>query len=134
MNKRQKDDYETRKTLERNGWKVQKQDAVKFNGGTENLPHATLKLISAWYLKQECGYRIDTEVEMSNGEVDVLAWTAEDIIVVECETSPTEAVVSDKIARYVKDEPPRECWVLNVNDAPEERSTCYRWVSEELGL
>jgi len=132
--KRKLDDWNARKELERAGWDVSKEDAVKFNSGSETLAHASLKLTVAWYLKQECGYRIDTEVEMSNGEVDVLAWTAGDIIVVECETSPTEAVVSDKIARYVENEPPRECWVLNVNDAPEERSTCYRWVSEELGL
>jgi hypothetical protein len=134
MSKRKFNDWNARKELDEAGWDVSKTDSVKFNSGSETLSHANLKLTVAWYLKQECGYRIDTEVEMGSGEVDVLAWRESDIIVVECETSPTDAVVSDKIKRYVHDEPPRECFVLNVNDAPEERSTCYRWVQEELGL
>ncbi|WLW38126.1 hypothetical protein [Halorubrum tailed virus BLv36] len=132
--KRKFNDWNARKELEKSGWDVSKQDCVKFNSGSETLAHANLKLTVAWYLKQECGYRIDTEVEMPEGEVDVLAWKGSDIIIVECETSPTQAVVSDKISRYVENQPPRECWVLNVNDAPEERSTCYKWVSEEIGL
>jgi len=131
--KRKWNDWNTRKELSREGWEVAKQDSIKFNSGSETLAHADLKLVVSWYLKQQ-GYRIDTEVEMSNGEVDVLAWTAEDIIVVECESSPTQSVVSDKIARYVENEPPRECWVLNVNDAPQELHNRYKWVAEELGL
>jgi hypothetical protein len=131
--KRKWNDWNTRKELSRAGWDVSKQDSIKFNSGSETLAHADLKLVVSWYLKQQ-GYRIDTEVEMSNGEVDVLAWTAEDIIVVECETSPTQSIVSDKIARYVENEPPRECWVLTVEDAPQELHNRYKWVAEELGL
>jgi len=132
--KREYDDYTTRTVLENAGWQVEKQDAVKFNSGSETLPHASLKLITCWYLKQECGYRVDTEVEMPHGDVDVLAWDANDIIIVECETAPTDEVISDKIARYVDGQPPRECWVLNPNEMPEKTLEAYEWVSEEIGL
>ena len=134
MTKRKFDDWNARKELANAGWNVQKQDAVKFNGGVESLAHANLKLVVAWYLKQECGYRVDTEVEMDGGEVDVVAWKADDIIIVECETSPTQEVISDKIDRYVKDQPPRECWILNVNNAPANIHECYAWVADEIGL
>lgn len=132
MTKRQAEDYKQRKRLENSNWNIQKRDAVHFNGGSETLAHANLKLIVAWYLKYEQGYRVDTEVEMPDGEVDVLAWNAEDIICVECETSPTDDVIADKIERYVNGQPPRECFVLNVNEAPANIHECYEWVSEQL--
>jgi hypothetical protein len=134
MTKRQRDDYQARTTLHNAGWTISKQDSVKFNSGSETLEHADLKLVVCWYLKQECGYRVDTEVEMDHGEVDVVAWKENDIVLVECETEPTKDVISDKISRYVTNQPPRECWVLSVNDAPEKLMERYQWVSEEIGL
>jgi len=129
-----KNDYEPRKRLKRAGWDVSKPDTVSFNAGSETRAHVHLKLSVAWYLKYECGYRVDTEVEMSHGEVDVLGYKADDIIIVECETKPTDDVVSDKINRYVEGQPPRECWVLPVEDCPADIHEAYKWIKQELGL
>jgi len=134
MTKRDRAEYEARTTLQKAGWDVQKQDSVKFNGGSETRSHAHAKLTVAWYLKYECGFRVDTEVEMGDGEVDVVAWEEDDIVVVEVETSPTDDVVKDKIGRYVKGQPPRECWLLNVGEIPSDIHEAYEHIANKIGL
>jgi len=132
MNKDQFDKLGSHITLNEADWKVGK--ASRYNSGSETLAHSSLKHVVGHYLTHECGYRVSFEVEMPQGEVDVVAYSTDDIIIVECETSPTEDVIEDKLERYIHGEPPRECFLLNVNDAPADIFECYEWVSEEIGL
>ena len=134
MTKREKALWNQRKELSHAGWGVTKKDSIEFNAGSETLDHVELKLVVAWYLKQEHGYRIDTEVTIKAGEVDVLAYSEDDIIVVEIETNADRATITDKIKRYVTDEPPRDMFVIDPTDAPSELTERYSFVKGEIGL
>ena len=134
MTKREKALWTQRKELAHAGWGVTKKDSIEFNAGSETLDHVELKLIVAWYLKQEHGYRIDTEVTMKAGEVDVLAYSEDDIIVVEIETNADRATITDKIKRYITDEPPRDIFVIDPTEAPSELMGRHEFVKGEIGL
>ena len=134
MTKREKALWKQRKELAHAGWDVEKRDGVHFNAGSETLNHAELKMVTCWYLKHELDYRVDTEVIMESGEVDVLAYNADDIIVVEIETNADRATITDKIKRYITDEPPRDIFVIDPAEAPRELMQRYEFVAEEIGL
>ena len=126
--------WKQRRELADAGWDVSKRDSVHFNEGSETLNHAELKMVTCWYLKHELDYRVDTEVELSAGEVDVLAYSEDDIIVVEIETKADRATITDKIKRYVTDEPPRDMFVIDPVEAPSELMERYEFVATEIGL
>lgn len=133
MTKRQFEDWRGRKRLTDKGWDVQKKDAIKFNSGSETTKHLMCKTLVGQYLKQAKGYRIDSEVtHEKRGEIDIVAWKADDIISVECETDPTDKVISDKVNRYVRGTPMRECFVIPVNEMPTEMEEAYQWVANQL--
>lgn len=134
MTKREKALWTQRKELAHSGWNVEKRDSVHFNAGSETLNHAELKMIACWYLKHGLDYRVDTEVMMESGEVDVLAYSEDDIIVVEIETNPDRATITDKIKRYITDQPPRDMFVLDPTEAPSELMDRYEYVKGEIGL
>ena len=126
--------WKQRRELAHAGWDVEKRDAVQFNAGSETLNHAELKMVACWYLKHELDYRVDTEVIMQNGEVDVLGYNGDDIIVVEIETNADRATITDKIKRYITDEPPRDMFVIDPTDAPAELTERLEFVKGEIGL
>jgi len=132
MDKDQYDKLGSHMTLTNADWHVSK--ASRYNSGSETLAHSSLKHIVGHYLTHECGYRVAFEVEMPQGEVDVLGYSTDDIIIVECETSPTDDVIQEKLDKYVHGEPPRDMFLLNVNDSPANIFECYEWVAEEIGL
>ena len=134
MTKREKALWNQRKELADAGWDVSKRDSVHFNEGSETLNHAELKMVTCWYLKHELNYRVDTEVQLASGEVDVLAYSEDDIIVVEIETNADRATITDKIKRYITDEPARDMFVLDPTDAPSELMERYEFVATEIGL
>jgi hypothetical protein len=134
MTKRQQALWKQRKELADSGWNVEKRDSVHFNEGSETLTHAELKLVTCWYLKHELDYRVDTEVELNAGEVDVLAYNTEDIIVVEIETNADRATITDKIKRYITDEPPRDIFVIDPVEAPSELMARCEFVANKIGL
>ena len=126
--------WKQRRELADAGWGVSKRDSVHFNEGSETLNHAELKMVTCWYLKHELDYRVDTEVELAAGEVDVLAYSEDDIIVVEIETNADRATITDKIKRYITDEPPRDMFVIDPTDAPSKLTERYSFVKGEIGL
>jgi len=132
--KRQYSEFEHRRELEAAGWKVRQRDAVAFNSGSETVKHAVCKLLTCYVLKER-GYRVDTEVEKEGvGEIDIVAYGIADepAFVVEVETSPTEDIVKDKIARYHDNEPYRDVFVLNPNDMPVNMLEAREWIQEQL--
>ena len=131
MTKRSKDLYHNRKELESNGWGVVKSS--RYNSGSETLAHSVCKLITGHYLKHDCGYKVDFEVEHpTRGEIDVLAWGETDSICVECETNPSDDTISDKIDRYVTGTPIRDMFLLNVDNLPVGWTEAYLWIDEQL--
>jgi len=131
MTKDQHDEWRTRSDLHSANWQVTKEDSIKFNHGSETFRHLACKTAAGWVLRDR-GYRVDSEVVCPGGEVDVLGYKRDDILVVECETSPSEGVVADKLERYVYGEPPRDMIVLDVGELPEEFMGALKWVDEQI--
>ena len=133
MTKRQYDDWRGRQRLTDAGWNVSKTDSIQFNAGSETFRHLVAKSAAAFYLKHDQGYRVDSEVtHPERGEIDILAWNADDIIAVECETAPTEEVITDKLERYYEGTPIRDVFVINVTEMPAEILPAYEWIVGEL--
>jgi len=123
--------------LDRAGWDVQKQDAIKFNSGSETARHQHAKLATARVLKHN-QFRIDTEItHPSRGEIDCVAIPTQSDqkpFAVELEHSPTPDIVEDKLDRYYNGTPFTEVFVLNLNNAPVDCLELEEWIAEELGL
>jgi len=119
------------KELEENGWKVNKDDAIRFNSGSETLSHLMVKTVAAKVLKDQ-GYRVDTEVEMPDGEVDVLGYSEHDMIVVECERDPDSNTFSSKLNRYIHGQPPRDMFWIDVENVPGTVGEAYDYITEQL--
>lgn len=139
MTKRQYDEYSQRRELEAAGWRVQQRDSIAFNSGAESQNHYQTKAAAAWVLHQN-NYRVDSEVEITDnqqtiGEVDLLGYGRGDgdIIVVECEQNPTQEIIKDKLEKYYHNQPPREVFVLSVEDCPSDFSESITWVQDEIG-
>jgi hypothetical protein len=135
MSKRQRDERDGRKRLERAGWKVRK--ASRYNSGSELVLHSTVKTLAGHYLTHELGYSVSFECEKDEtGEaIDVLAWGKPDRIsplAVEIETNLTQETVEHKIGQYVDSEPIQEVYFLDPLDAPAEIMQAYEWVSKNL--
>jgi hypothetical protein len=130
--KRRYQEYADRTELEKCGWNVTK--ASKYNSGSETLQHSMCKNLVGHYLTHIKGRNVCFEAtHAERGEIDVLAWGGDDApIAVECETSPVEDVVKDKIERYVHGTPIRECFVLNVNNMPTDIHEAYAWIESQL--
>lgn len=134
MSKRTKDEFRQRKEIQAAGWEINQTDKVAFNSGSETARHMVCKTLVAHYLKHERGYRVDSEVEHpERGEVDIVGYgSSGQPIAVECETAPTQAVIEDKLDRYVGGTVFRECFVLDVNEMPENIMDAYTWVADNL--
>lgn len=132
--RRQKAEYKDRHALRNAGWDVSKTDSIQFNSGSETFRHACVKLAAGFYLKTEIGYRVDSEVEMPAGEVDVLAYGHPDRrpIVVEVETGVKQSVIDDKLERYVKGEPVRDMFVLDPTQVSENVLQALEYAKENL--
>jgi len=105
-------------SLSQAGWDVDKQDAIKFNSGSETGKHQHAKVATAHILRN-AGYRIDTEVtHPERGEIDVVAIPtkeSQEPFAVELETSPTPETTQDKLERYYDGTPFVECYVVNLS-------------------
>lgn len=133
-NKRSHREFSHRRELEAAGWQLRQRDAVAFNPGSETVRHAVCKMLVAFKLREK-GYRVDTEVPKEGvGEIDVVAYAAPDepAFAVECETSPTDETLNDKMERYYHNEPFRDVFVLVVNDMPENILDALAWVEDQL--
>jgi len=131
--RRTRAEFDSRKELQSYGWDVQQRDAVAFNSGSETLKHAVAKLLVARVCKS-ADYRVDTEVEMEHGEVDVLAYghPRRANIVVEVETNPQDNVIADKIERYIEGEPVRECFVIDPAEMPTDMLAAEDWIRRQI--
>jgi len=132
MTKRGKEMWSQKRTLKDSGWDVYQSD--RYNSGSETLAHSLCKAIVGHYLAHEYNFNVCFEVahEGDRGELDLLAWSEEDILCVECETAPEDDVISDKLDRYVHGTPIREMFTLDPLEMPAEWMEAYKWVDEQL--
>lgn len=114
---------------------VSKTNSIEFNSGSETGKHVIAKALVG-HIGVINGYRVSSEVECSNGEIDVVLWGVDDrlSLAVECETSPTEETIQSKLERYVKETPLDEIVVINVTEMPDNYHDALGYVADELGL
>lgn len=135
MTKRERNEYEQRRELLDSGWKVDKEDKVCFNGGSESNEHLIAKSQVAYVLSEQ-GYRIDSEVQNKDGtaEADIVAYgNDEPPFVVEVETGLTEDVKERKLEQFHHNTPFCEVYLMEVNELPEDRAEQLEWVLDTLG-
>jgi len=136
MTKRTRQEYEQRRELQAAGWKIDQQDKICFNGGSETNRHFVCKAQVGWLLSYN-GYRVDSEVvnEDETAEADIIAYgNGEPPFVVETETGVTQEVKDKKLDQFFYNEPFCECYIVEVNAMPEDRAEQLDWLMGELGM
>ena len=134
--KRQWDEYSQRRELNAAGWRIDQEDKVCFNSGSETNEHFICKAQVAHLLKCD-GYRIDSEVSNKDetAEADIVAYgKGEPPFVVECETNITDEVTDKKLEQFYYNEPFCEVFLIEVQDMPVTRPEQLTWLAEELGV
>jgi len=130
-----KADIKEYRRLKDAGWEIDKEQSVKFNGGSESDAHAVCKLL-ACIVCRDAGYRVDTEVVGEHGEADIVAYHPERTnLCIEIETNADRATVMDKKGRYVdSNDGINEIFVLDPLDMSTEAPVVKETIKRELGL
>jgi len=118
------------------GWNCQKNNQVRFNGGSERVTHSVAKMLVA-HAGKEAGYRVSSEVSHpERGEIDILLFgcDARISLAVECETNVQDDVVEDKVSRYIRGTPIDDIAVIAVDELPENIPEAYEKIKTVLGL
>lgn len=87
------------------------------------------------YVLRDRGFRIDSEVVNDKGdsEADIVAYGKDgECFVVECETDITSDVKAKKLNQFYHNQPFRECFILEVEDAPSDVDDLHEWVENQL--
>jgi len=112
-------------------------NSVEFNaGGTaETVPHIVAKTLAAKVLLTN-GYRVNSEVSVPEGDIDILAWGHPDRMsyAVEIETGVVPEVKESKRERYVDQTPINDLLIVEANNLPMDMVECYAHIATELGL
>jgi len=135
MSKRTRNEYKERRAIQDAGWKLDKENKVCFNGGSETNRHFVAKSQVAYYLSNQ-GYRVDSEVCNSDGsaEADLIAYAnSEPPFVVEVETGLTEETKQKKLEQFYENTPFVECYIFEVGEMPENRLKQLEWIQNKLG-
>ena len=129
-----KDNWQEYRALHNNGWNVNKHNQIRPNSGSETVKHLVAKSLVA-HAGLELGYKVDSEVSHSHrGEVDILLFGNPDrlTLAVECETSPTDEIVQDKVDRYVSGTCIDDHVLVNVTELPTDMLEAYGEIKELL--
>jgi len=128
-----KDNWTAYRELHDHGWDVDKENRIRPNSGSETVKHLVAKALVA-QVGLELGYRVDSEVPHAHrGEIDVLLYGQSDrlTLAVECETSPTDEIVQDKVDRYVHG-PIDDLVLVNVTGLPTDMLDAYGQIKDLL--
>jgi hypothetical protein len=106
---------------------------ILFNSGSETTPHRVAKTLCAEAMNN-AGWVVDAEIEMQDGEADLIAWGRRDYPTwcIEIETDPPEGVVNDYLEQYVHNTPIDDLCVLRIEDMPNEMDAALGWVEQQL--
>jgi hypothetical protein len=117
------------------GVEVTQTNSVEFNSGSETATHVTAKALVG-HIGLSNGYRVNSEVRVPQGDVDMVIWGHPDRLsyAVELEHSPTRETVESKVDRYVNQTCLDEIVVINLNEMPENYLEATEFIADELGL
>lgn len=132
MNNKQLEAY---RTLKDANVEVSKHNQIKFNGGSETVKHLVCKSLAA-YVGHANGYRVSSEVEVPQGEIDICLWGHPSRLsyAVEVETSPSKDTIESKLDRYVKATPIDELVIINPGVVPLDMVQAAEFIADELGV
>mgnify|MGYP007047131310 CR=1 FL=1 len=136
MTKREQHKYQSYRELHNAHVEVAKSNQIEFNSGSETIKHAVAKLLVG-YIGHTNGYWVSSEVDVPQGEIDVLLWGHESRLTyaVEVETGWTDTTLYDKTERYVHSVGPIDDIVpIEVTEMPINMIEATEWISEQLGL
>ena len=136
MTKRDKQRHTEYRSLKAANVDVSKPNQIRFNSGSETARHLVAKALVG-YVGSINGYWVSSECECVNGDIDVLLYGHPDRLTyaVECETGWTEAKLSDKVDRYVHENPPIDDLIaIEVLEMPTNIVAAAGWIADELGL
>jgi hypothetical protein len=126
--------------LKDSGVAVTEANTVAFNEGSETSVHITAKSL-AGLIGLRNGYRVDSEVEITNqpvpdGECDILLWGHDTRLTyaVECDHSFTQEKKQRKKQKYVDHTAIDDIQYLDLNEMPAHIVDGFGWVGSELGL
>lgn len=124
------------RSLKDSGADIQKANQIRFNSGSETSVHVVAKSLVGQIALQH-GYRVSSEVEVPEGEIDVCMWGHPKRLTyaVELEHSPTLERKQDKLNRYVRKVDAIDDMVLiNLNDLSMDILKMRDEIKREIGL
>ena len=124
------------RALKDSGASVQKHNQIRFNSGSETAIHVVAKALVGQVGIQH-GYRVSSEVDVPEGEIDTLLWGHPKRLTyaVELEHSPTDETKKDKLNRYVRRVDAIDDMVLiNLNKLPMDVLEMREQIKGEIGL
>ena len=130
--------YQALRQLQNANVKATKENTIKFNAGgsSETIKHIVGKTLVARSGLLN-GYQIDTEVEVPQGEIDVLLHSHPDrsTYAVELETGLTDETKTSKIRRYVNSVAPIDDIIfIEVTNIPMDMVEAQEYINKQLGL
>lgn len=130
-----KQEVQSYRQLKDSGVDLQKQNQIRFNSGSETIPHLCCKAIAA-HIAHANGYRVSSEVEVPNGEIDLVIWGHDSRLsyAVEVETSPTQETIDSKVDRYVHQTPIDDIIIIKPNNVPNDMVDATEFIANEMGL
>lgn len=96
------DEIQAYRDLKDSGVSLQKRNQIRFNSGSESVDHLIAKAIVG-YIGHKNDYRVSSEVEVPNGEIDIVLWGHKERLsyAVEVETNPEDQTIQDKLETYI---------------------------------
>lgn len=130
-----KDAYTEYRQLKNSGVSVQKRNQVRFNAGSETSKHVVGKALAA-KVCLDMGYRVSSEVEVPNGEIDIVAYGHPERLsyAIEIEHSINKETKDSKLQRYVYETAIDDMILIEANDIPENILDALGFIKEELGM
>jgi len=131
-----KDELRLVNTLQRHGVAITTTNEIRLNSGSESPEHLVAKALVAHIAAQE-GWRVSSEVDVPNGEIDVVLHKTphERVWAIELETDPTTEGNNSKLQRYVRDQIGiDEIAIIDVSDMPVEIPLAIQYLHEELPI
>jgi len=128
------------RTLKDSGVDVTDTNRIRFNSGSETVPHCVSKCLVG-LLGIRNGYRVDSEVDVENreypdGEIDTLLWGHESRLAyaIEVETGLTEETKTRKLNQYVTETAIDDIQFVEVNTLPMDMVEAFGEIAAEIGL
>ena len=137
MNKRKRVITNQKRELQSAGYEISAERAIRAhtNPQDETLDHIVAKTVAA-KVCFESGFCVDSEVAIRDYQADILAYGLEDRrpFVIELETDCDEHTETTKVNQYVDYQTVHECYVIDLDSAPNAPDELFNHIKDKVGL